>query len=142
MNGAKYLKMKSGLECLIGVNAGWLLGKAINFNKILVRYKLLTTCKEIKSIISESNSAKQIIQIISSSPTSWPQSLSHRVRKSEERSDYSWLGSFRKHKPDKLQIVGVNSETVTNVTSTDFPGHYPGEDHAWSLTKFKKVRKS
>ncbi|MCJ1310907.1 DNA-directed RNA polymerase core subunit rpc40 [Agyrium rufum] len=35
------------------------------------------------------------------------------------------------------RIVGVNAETVTNVTSTDFPGHYPGEDHAWSLEKFK-----
>lgn len=39
-----------------------------------------------------------------------------------------------------LQIVGVNAETVTDITSTDFPGHFPGEDHAWSLAKFKKVR--
>lgn len=45
-------------------------------------------------------------------------------------------------KLNNLQIVGVNSETVTNVTSTDFPGHYPGEDHAWSLDKFKRVRNS
>ena len=37
------------------------------------------------------------------------------------------------------QIVGVNPETVTNVSSTDFPGHYPGEDHAWSLKKFRDV---
>ncbi|KAI9679967.1 MAG: DNA-directed RNA polymerase core subunit rpc40 [Caeruleum heppii] len=36
----------------------------------------------------------------------------------------------------KRRIVGVNAETVTNVTSTDFPGHYPGEDHSWSLEKF------
>lgn len=38
-----------------------------------------------------------------------------------------------------LQIVGVNAETVTNVSSTDFPGHYPGEDHTWSLEKFSDV---
>ncbi|KAI9850862.1 MAG: DNA-directed RNA polymerases I and III subunit RPAC1 [Thelocarpon superellum] len=39
---------------------------------------------------------------------------------------------------EERRMVGVNAETVTNVTSTDFPGHYPGEDHAWSLAKFKK----
>ncbi|MCJ1478448.1 DNA-directed RNA polymerase core subunit rpc40 [Lambiella insularis] len=38
---------------------------------------------------------------------------------------------------DKRKIVGVNAETVTNVTSTDFPGHYPGEDHTWNLKQFK-----
>lgn len=27
---------------------------------------------------------------------------------------------------------------MTNVTSTDFPGHYPGEDHAWSVDKFSR----
>lgn len=37
----------------------------------------------------------------------------------------------------RRRIVGVNLETVTHVTSTDFPGHYPGEDHAWSIQKFK-----
>ena len=37
------------------------------------------------------------------------------------------------------KIVGVNAETVTNVTSTDFPGHYPGENHEWSLEKFSQV---
>lgn len=40
----------------------------------------------------------------------------------------------------EFQIIGVNSETVTNVTSTDFPGHYPGEDHTWSVEKLKKVQ--
>lgn len=39
-----------------------------------------------------------------------------------------------------MQIVGIHAETVTNITSTDFPGHHPGEDAAWSLQKFKKVR--
>lgn len=37
------------------------------------------------------------------------------------------------------QNVGINAETVTNISSTDFPGHYPGEDHSWSLSKYKKV---
>ncbi|KAI9811371.1 MAG: DNA-directed RNA polymerases I and III subunit RPAC1 [Pycnora praestabilis] len=38
----------------------------------------------------------------------------------------------------RRRIVGVNAETVTHVTSTDFPGHYPGEDNTWSIEKFKK----
>jgi hypothetical protein len=37
------------------------------------------------------------------------------------------------------QIVGINAETVTHITSTDFPGHWPGEDHSWDLEHFKKV---
>ncbi|KAL8680338.1 MAG: hypothetical protein Q9186_003459 [Xanthomendoza sp. 1 TL-2023] len=37
---------------------------------------------------------------------------------------------------DSRKIVGVNAETVTNVTSTDIPGHYPGEDHEWDLEDF------
>jgi len=36
------------------------------------------------------------------------------------------------------QIVGITSEVVTNVTNTDFPGHWPGEDHSWNLRKFRK----
>ncbi|KAI9834740.1 MAG: hypothetical protein M1819_002826 [Sarea resinae] len=38
----------------------------------------------------------------------------------------------------RRRIVGINPETVTHVASTDFPGHYPGEDHAWNLQKFKE----
>ncbi|KAI9507811.1 DNA-directed RNA polymerase [Russula earlei] len=34
--------------------------------------------------------------------------------------------------------VGLLEELVTNVSSTDFPGHYPDEDHSWDLSKFKK----
>jgi DNA-directed RNA polymerases I and III subunit RPAC1 len=30
---------------------------------------------------------------------------------------------------------------VTNTTSTDFPGHYPGEDHSWNLEAFRKSLK-
>ncbi|KAL8688987.1 MAG: hypothetical protein Q9218_005235 [Villophora microphyllina] len=37
------------------------------------------------------------------------------------------------------KIVGVNAETVTNVTSTDIPGHYPGEDHEWDLEAFRRT---
>ena len=40
---------------------------------------------------------------------------------------------------DKRQIVGVNDRTVTNVSSTNFPGHYPGENHAWDLEEFRNV---
>ncbi|KAL8897480.1 MAG: hypothetical protein Q9192_002556 [Flavoplaca navasiana] len=40
---------------------------------------------------------------------------------------------------DNRKIVGINAETVTNVTSTDFPGHYPGEDHEWDLEEFKNT---
>ncbi|EMD32879.1 hypothetical protein CERSUDRAFT_160889 [Gelatoporia subvermispora B] len=34
--------------------------------------------------------------------------------------------------------VGVNLERVTNVTNTEYPGHYPDEDHSWDLAKFKQ----
>ncbi|KAF8863442.1 putative DNA-directed RNA polymerase I and III subunit Rpc40 [Acephala macrosclerotiorum] len=39
---------------------------------------------------------------------------------------------------DRRRLVGVNAETVTDVTSTDYPGHYPGEDNSWDAAKFKK----
>ncbi|KAK0670388.1 DNA-directed RNA polymerase [Cercophora samala] len=48
------------------------------------------------------------------------------------------------HKPptqeelEKRKIVGINLETVTDVSSSDFPGHYPGEDHAWDIERFKQ----
>ncbi|PFH49399.1 hypothetical protein AMATHDRAFT_4916 [Amanita thiersii Skay4041] len=40
---------------------------------------------------------------------------------------------------DKRRLVGVHPERVTNVSSTDFPGHYPDEDHSWDLAKFNKT---
>ncbi|KAF2803207.1 putative DNA-directed RNA polymerase I and III subunit Rpc40 [Mytilinidion resinicola] len=40
---------------------------------------------------------------------------------------------------DRRKIVGINAETVTNVTSTDYPGQWPGEDHSWDLDFFKKT---
>ncbi|EDR14491.1 uncharacterized protein LACBIDRAFT_319284 [Laccaria bicolor S238N-H82] len=39
---------------------------------------------------------------------------------------------------DARRLVGIQSERVTNVSSTDYPGHYPDEDNEWSLEKFKK----
>ena len=41
---------------------------------------------------------------------------------------------------DPRRLVGVRAERITNVSSTDFPGHYPDEDHAWNLENFRKVR--
>lgn len=38
-----------------------------------------------------------------------------------------------------VQLVSIESEIVTNVSSTDFPGHWPGEDHAWDLDAFRKT---
>ncbi|KZT04796.1 uncharacterized protein LAESUDRAFT_657174 [Laetiporus sulphureus 93-53] len=34
--------------------------------------------------------------------------------------------------------VGVHAERVTDVSSTEYPGHYPDEDHSWDLAKFKE----
>ncbi|KAG6841339.1 hypothetical protein C0991_012164 [Blastosporella zonata] len=39
---------------------------------------------------------------------------------------------------DPRRLVGVHAERITNVSSTDYPGHYPGEDHSWNLQKFQK----
>ncbi|KLO15553.1 hypothetical protein SCHPADRAFT_927143 [Schizopora paradoxa] len=36
------------------------------------------------------------------------------------------------------RLVRVHPERVTDVSSTDFPGHYPGEDHSWDHKLFKK----
>ena len=35
------------------------------------------------------------------------------------------------------QTVGVNLETVTNVSATEFPGNYPGEDLSWDIDEFR-----
>ncbi|KAI9732444.1 MAG: DNA-directed RNA polymerases I and III subunit RPAC1 [Cirrosporium novae-zelandiae] len=37
---------------------------------------------------------------------------------------------------DRRKIVGITPERVTHVSSTDYPGHYPGEDHSWNLSRF------
>ncbi|KAL3479359.1 DNA-directed RNA polymerase [Aspergillus californicus] len=38
---------------------------------------------------------------------------------------------------ERRRIVDINLETVANIPSTDFPGHWPGESHEWSLEKFR-----
>ncbi|KAK5990501.1 DNA-directed RNA polymerases I and III subunit RPAC1 [Cladobotryum mycophilum] len=38
---------------------------------------------------------------------------------------------------DRRTTVGINKETVTNVSSTDFPGHFPGEDMAFTIDRFR-----
>ncbi|KAL2830604.1 DNA-directed RNA polymerase [Aspergillus cavernicola] len=38
---------------------------------------------------------------------------------------------------ENRRIVNINPETVSNIPSTDFPGHWPGESHEWSLEKFR-----
>ncbi|KAK8203792.1 RNA polymerase Rpb3/RpoA insert domain-containing protein [Phyllosticta capitalensis] len=50
------------------------------------------------------------------------------------------MGQFREpsqEEVEKRRIVGVHAEHVSNITSTDFPGHYPGEDHKWDLQRFR-----
>ena len=41
---------------------------------------------------------------------------------------------------DSRRLVVVGAERVSHVSSTDFPGHYPGEDHSWDLHRFKTAR--
>lgn len=40
---------------------------------------------------------------------------------------------------DPRRHVGVHLERVSDVSSTEYPGHYPDEDHTWDLEKFRKV---
>jgi len=35
--------------------------------------------------------------------------------------------------------VGVHAEHISDVSSRDFPGHYPGEDNSWNLDLFRQV---
>ncbi|KAF5375623.1 hypothetical protein D9757_008522 [Collybiopsis confluens] len=39
------------------------------------------------------------------------------------------------------RLVGIQPERVTNVSNTEFPGHYPDEDHSWDLHKFRESLK-
>ncbi|KAL0953641.1 hypothetical protein HGRIS_004845 [Hohenbuehelia grisea] len=38
---------------------------------------------------------------------------------------------------DPRRHVHVRAERVSAVSSTDYPGHYPDEDHSWNLAQFK-----
>ncbi|OKL57869.1 DNA-directed RNA polymerases I and III subunit RPAC1 [Talaromyces atroroseus] len=41
--------------------------------------------------------------------------------------------------PSRRRIININAETVTNIPSTDFPGHWPGESHEWSRERFQNA---
>lgn len=38
---------------------------------------------------------------------------------------------------EKRNTVGINAETITNITSTAFPGHHGKEDLAWNISRFE-----
>ena len=38
--------------------------------------------------------------------------------------------------------VGIRAEHISDVSSRDFPGHYPGEDNSWNLDHFREVKNS
>lgn len=40
---------------------------------------------------------------------------------------------------DPRRLVGIKAERITHVSSTDYPGHYPDEDHSWNLENFRQV---
>jgi hypothetical protein len=40
---------------------------------------------------------------------------------------------------DPRRHIRVEQERVRDVSSVDYPGHFPGEDHSWNLATFEKV---
>lgn len=42
---------------------------------------------------------------------------------------------------DPRRLVELHRERIGQVGNSDIPGHWPGEDHSWSLDKFREVRK-
>jgi DNA-directed RNA polymerase I and III subunit RPAC1 len=40
---------------------------------------------------------------------------------------------------DPRRHVGIHAEHISDVSSRDFPGHYPDEDNSWNLDVFRKV---
>lgn len=36
-------------------------------------------------------------------------------------------------------ICTADANSPLQVSGSEFPGHYPGEDHSWNLDKFKEV---
>ena len=67
---------------------------------------------------------------------------SHEVEVESDSSDNMPQASTSTSKYDPRIHVGLSEERVTDVSSTDFPGHHPDEDHSWDLGKFKKVYKN
>ncbi|KID76891.1 DNA-directed RNA polymerases I and III 40 kDa polypeptide, partial [Metarhizium brunneum ARSEF 3297] len=49
----------------------------------------------------------------------------------------NWRSKPSAEVEEQRNTVGINLETVTDVTSVDYPGHFPGEDHAYSLDRFR-----
>lgn len=39
---------------------------------------------------------------------------------------------------DRRKFVGINQETVTDTSSTDYPGHFSGEDNSWNKEIFEQ----
>ncbi|KAF2716698.1 RBP11-like subunits of RNA polymerase [Polychaeton citri CBS 116435] len=48
------------------------------------------------------------------------------------------MGGLSEEQLRTRRIVGVHEEIVNNVSSTDFPGHWPGQDDSWNLEHFKR----
>ncbi|KZT55390.1 DNA-directed RNA polymerases I and III 40 kDa polypeptide [Calocera cornea HHB12733] len=38
---------------------------------------------------------------------------------------------------DPRRLVQIHPERISHVSSTDYPGHWPGEDHTWDLAAFR-----
>ncbi|KAJ8462621.1 hypothetical protein ONZ45_g17869 [Pleurotus djamor] len=38
---------------------------------------------------------------------------------------------------DTQRLVSIGAERVSHISSTDFPGHAPNDDHSWDLARFK-----
>jgi hypothetical protein len=51
----------------------------------------------------------------------------------EDPTSEAALANPRRH-------IRVEAERVRDVSSVDYPGHFPDEDHSWDLDRFKKVR--
>lgn len=49
----------------------------------------------------------------------------------------SWTKAPSAEDLERRNTVGIHKETVTDVTSTDFPSHFPGEDHAFDIERFR-----
>ncbi|KAH8891897.1 insert subdomain of RNA polymerase alpha subunit [Thozetella sp. PMI_491] len=39
---------------------------------------------------------------------------------------------------ERRKLVSINAETVTDTISTDYPGHFPGEDNSWDCDEFAR----
>ncbi|CAM1506658.1 Fc.00g062990.m01.CDS01 [Cosmosporella sp. VM-42] len=51
----------------------------------------------------------------------------------------AWRNAPSEEEFVKRQTVGINKETVSNVISNDYPGHFPGEDLAFTISRFRSA---